>query len=98
MKLKIDFITNSSSASFSILRSDLTPLQELMIIDHIEAAHMLMKADPSLDFGWPNKNDAWSISVGDEKIEGDCSMDNFYMSELLKQIGVPDEKIEYDHS
>lgn len=98
MKLKVDFITNSSSASFTILRSDLTPLQELMIIDHIEAAHLLMKADPSLDFGWPNKNDAWAITVTDDEIKGDCSMDNFYMTELLRVIGVPDEKIDYDHS
>jgi len=98
MKLKADFITNSSSASFTILRSDLTPLQELMIIDHIEAATMLMQKDPSLDFGFISKSDAWSISVGDEKIEGDCSMDNFYMLELLNQIGVANEKIEYYHS
>ena len=98
MKLKVDFITNSSSASFTILRSDITPLQELMIIDHIEAAQMILQRNPDIDFGYVNKNDAWAISVGDDEISGDCSMDNFYMSELLEQIGVPDEKIKYDHS
>jgi len=98
MKLKADFITNSSSASFTILRSDLTPLQELLIIDHIEAAHMFLKKDPGIDFGWPNEGDAWAITVTNKTIQGDTSMDNFYMSELLKQIGVPSEKIEYEHS
>ncbi len=98
MKIKIDFITNSSSASFTILRSDLTPLQEILIIDHIEAATMFLKKDPTIDFGWLNAGDEWSITVTEDKIEGDCSMDNFCMTEFLNKIGVPDEKIDYDHS
>jgi len=98
MKLKVDFITNSSSASFTILRSDLTPLQELLIIDHIEAAKMFLQIDPSLDFGYISKLDEWAITVTDDKIEGDCSMDNFSIMELIRHIGVPDDKIEYDHS
>jgi len=107
MKIKVDFITNSSSSSFVILRSDLTPLQELMIIDHIETALMIAKQYPEYnkdkvnhwdsdsDFGYVNKNDAWDITVTDDEIKGDVSMDNFDMMELLKVIGVPYEKINY---
>jgi len=99
MKIKVDFITNSSSASFTILRSNLNAFQELLIVDHIEAAALLQHKNPeTYKFDWISKQDAWSITVTDTHVEGWTSMDNFDMLALLKHIGVPDEHIEYDHS
>jgi len=98
MKFKIDFITNSSSASFTIMRCDVSTIQEVLIIDHLEAATMLHKQNPELNFGFLHNSDKWNIDVTDTKIEGDCSMDNFDMITFLTSIGVPYDKIQQHHS
>lgn len=94
MKLKIDFITNSSSASFTIMRCDISPKQELLIIDHLEGAALLTMLTPDLDFGYMGNDDKWDIEIKEDKIEGYCSMDNFDMITYLNLIGIPHAKIE----
>ena len=94
MKIKTDYITNSSSASFTIAKKFLSEFQIMLIKDHIEVGYALTKtkAMPDLDLGWA---DEWSIiEIGDE-IHGSTSMDNFDMYAFLNAIGIPDGVINY---
>jgi hypothetical protein len=92
MKIKIDFITNSSSASFYIMKDRLTIEQMEMIRNHIELSHLF----PEQGYDYNQPHDAWVITENDKKIMGDTSMDNFNMLWFLEQIGIKDEHIHYE--
>jgi hypothetical protein len=94
MKLKVDFVTNSSSASFTIAKEDLTEEQLIMIYNHIEIGSVVLPGEETHYFG---HFDEWLIWEKDGKIIGDTTMDNFPMSMFLREIGIPDEKVEYVH-
>jgi len=98
MKLKTDFVTNSSSSSFVIATEHLTKEQIAMIHDHIETALIIESKDKDIDFGFPNRGDAWTISEANGEISGSTIMDNFDMMGFLQYIGVPMEFVENDHS
>ena len=96
MKIKIDFVTNSSSSSFVLIKKFLSEMQIILIKNHIEAGHLFYKEYPHLDFGFA---DYWCVKELDDTIELTTSMDNFDMKFFLTIINVPDEAIEsYDHN
>jgi hypothetical protein len=79
MKTRTGFVSNSSSASFVVLKYNLSPRQ----IDHIIAANA--KAG----------RDAWDIEIDETEVTLRTNMDNFDMHHLLRQVGVAEEHIVY---
>ena len=87
MKLRIGFVTNSSSSSFTIAKSDLTDDQIEKIKNHIKVAKELeMKTF----------YDEWDIGETKYEIHGYTLMDNFDMEKFLLLIGVAREDIEWE--
>jgi hypothetical protein len=79
MRVRHGFVSNSSSSSFILPRSMVTPEQVQQIIDHSEVGKKL-----GLDYA----EDAWSIEVTDTEVRGWTTMDNFNMHEFFERIGV----------
>lgn len=96
MKIKIEFITNSSSASFTILKKNLSTIQVDLIKNHIrESNNFLIHRGPQHEL-FNSPGDAWHIIETEDSIEGDTSMDNFNMHWFLKKIGIDDQHIKFD--
>ena len=91
MKLRIGFVTNSSSSSFTIAKSDLTDEQIEKIKNHIKVAKEL-----EMDSSYYDEWDRWSIAETDQSIRGFTIMDNFNMRKFLRLIGVVREDVEWE--
>ena len=89
MKIRNGFVSNSSSSSFIIRKSNLTERQIEQIYDHIDSAIELAANDHNYkEFGYCETSDAWSVDEKEETIFVSTFMDNFDMGGFLKAIGI----------
>ena len=80
MKIRSNFVANSSSSSFTIEKNKLTKFQIDLIIDHGYFAQFMD------NIGY--LEDEWLIEETDTHITGSTIMDNFDMVQYLENIGV----------
>ncbi len=91
MKIKTDFVTNSSCASFVIDKKSLTNIQIFLIQEH----HEFCKQYHPQSLEYTPDHSGWRLSDVDNKIFGDTSMDNFDMLWFLLEIGINEDHIKY---
>lgn len=95
MKVRLGFVSNSSSSSFCIPLSDITKKQAYQITNHIQ--YTRLKIDTGF---WNNEHiytkarDMWSIFVDDGFIMGTTFIDNFDMTWFLRQIGIKNDYVQ----
>jgi hypothetical protein len=108
MKTRMGFVSNSSSASFVIGKSKLTPEQIEKIKNYKEVAYELgdyanikpkewekdSRFGPCGKFGWIDG--WWQIDEKKDYIKGYTNMDNFDFHAFLLAIGVKEEDIDWD--
>lgn len=87
MKLRIGFVTNSSSSSFIIAKSDLTDNQIEKIKNYFEAAK---------EVGMNEFDDCWDINEINFEIKGFTCMDNGDMNKFLRLIGINRDIVEWE--
>lgn len=86
MKVRIGFVTNSSSSSFIIAKKHLDA-------DQIEAIKKHDKLGEK--FGMPCTDWYWGIEENEDFISGYTSMNNFSMYNFLEGINVPERYVNW---
>ena len=95
MKIRTDFVTNSSSSSFVISRKDITDEQIELLKNHADIIKHFGYEIPGLEYSL--SDDYWDISIDDDSVSGYTSMDNWNFYKFLEYIGLDMTKVQYNH-
>lgn len=83
MKYRVNFVSNSSSASFIIRRDNLNAKQYQKLMDYPNLGHSY---------------DSWNINYIDDYVEGSTTMDNGDLKTFMIGLGIDMRKVEWtDH-
>jgi hypothetical protein len=105
MKIRNGFVSNSSSSSFVIPKSALSPDQIYKIKNYFEVVTKILEDEAKLSNGgivieYPDRyeylDSGWEITETDHLIEGITSMNNFDFELFLEEIGVPMGEVSWD--
>lgn len=94
MKFRNGFVSNSSSASFTIKKANLTLTQQVMIKDHFKTAKIVFQGEDKEHIEDLRNSDEWHVWEDEDNIYVSTTMDNFPMDEFLERIGVKEEDIQ----
>ncbi len=78
MKIRSNFVSNSSSSSFIISLDDITAKQLEQIKNHIEVGK-------ELGIEYIDKSDEWDIEIKGNCVLGSTSMNNFDIEEFFRK-------------
>ena len=90
MKIRTDYVTNSSSSSFVIAKKHLDEDQILAIYKHISLGKRL-------GMYYCSQSCQWDVDENDEYIGGDTYQDNFNMHSFLNKIGVDGDVVHWGY-
>ena len=91
VKIRTGLVSNSSSASFSIMLEDINPVQMYCLKNHIDFAKSIE---------WDDDNGKWDVDISEDMVICSTFMDNFDLeSFVVEVIGIDKDLIvdrEYD--
>ncbi len=87
MKTRNGFVSNSSSSSFMIRKSDLTEEQMEGIRSHGQSQYFKQHG---------SEGDEWDITENELTICGYTFMDNFCMSEYMQNLGISPSVVRFE--